>query len=90
MVGVPTQPAHHLDLTIVAGPQIGARDAREVTHDRIRLPKGASAGIQHRYLTVGIESEKLRRPVLALAEVDVNKLDGRVKILRDHAGLLRI
>jgi hypothetical protein len=90
MPGIPAQPAHHLDLTVVTGPQIRAREAREVTHDGIRLPETTGARLQHRHLAVGIEGEELRRSVLPLSEIDVNELGRRVEILRDRAGFSRI
>lgn len=90
MLGVPAEPAHHLDLAVVAGPQVGAREARKAAQNRIRLPKGPVAGIQHGHLAVRIEGEECGRSVPPLAEVDVHEGDRRVQIACDGADLPRV
>src|SRR5258708_10575759 len=72
MRALPSEPTQHIGLAAQIRrpePALGAL-RRHVEQDGVRLPEHEFAILEGRHLPVGIESEILRRELVATAEID--------------------
>jgi hypothetical protein len=88
MLEMPALPAHDVGSRprIVRPKRVGP-SAREVLHDRGRLPEDEVAVDEGRRASCGIEREMGRRALLALAKIDEHVLEVEAEMRRDGAHL---